>query len=241
MTLKDKVVVVTGGGRGIGRAIVVAFAEQGATLAVCARTMTEIEEVAAEARKLGVEAIAVPLDVTDESSASNMVQTVEDQLGPIDILINNAGVALFKPFLETTAEEWDRMMDINAKGVFLCCRAVLPGMIQRKYGRIINVSSSAGKKGYPEQSAYCASKHAIQGLSKVLALETQKHGIRIHVICPGGVDTELVRQGRDDVDLSKYMRPEEIADVAVFLASQDATAMIDEITVRRIEAGPWSC
>ncbi|MEW6358659.1 MAG: SDR family oxidoreductase [Planctomycetota bacterium] len=241
MAIKDQIVVVTGGGRGIGRAIVVAFAKQGARLAVCARTKSEIEAAAAKARSLGAEAVAVPLDLTNESSVNKMVRTVEEKLGPIDILINNAGVALFKPFLDTTPEEWDQLMDINAKGIFLCCRAVLPGMMKRRRGRIINVSSSAGKKGYPEQSAYCASKHAVQGLSKVLALETQGHGIRIHVICPGGVDTELVRQGRDDVDLSKYMRPEEIAEIAVFLASQDSTAMVDEITVRRLEAGPWSC
>lgn len=239
MPLKNKVVVVTGAGRGIGRAIVLGFAGQSAKTAACARTKAEIDEAAAEARKLGTEAVAVTLDVTCESSVNDMVRSVEGQLGPIDILINNAGVALFKPFLETTTEEWDRMMDINAKGVFLCCRAVLPGMMARKSGRIINISSSAGKKGYPEQSAYCASKHAVMGLSKVLALETRKHGIRVHVICPGGVDTDLVRSGRDDVDITKYMRPEEIADIAVFLARQESIAMIDEVTVRRIEAGPW--
>jgi len=239
MALNDKVVIVTGAGRGIGRAIVTAFAKEGAKVAACARTQSEIDEAAAEARSLGAEAAAVPVDVTDEAGTKRMVASVEEQLGPVDILINNAGVAQFKPFLETTGEEWDRLMDVNAKGIFLCCQAVLPGMMARRSGRIINVSSSAGQKGYPEQSAYCASKHAVMGLSKVLALETRNSGIRIHVICPGGVDTELVRKGRDDVDLSKYMRPEEIADVAVFLARQEGIAMIDEVTVRRAEAGPW--
>jgi NAD(P)-dependent dehydrogenase (short-subunit alcohol dehydrogenase family) len=131
-------------------------------------------------------------------------------------------------------------MAINARAVFFACKAVLPSMRRRKQGRIIIIASSAGKKGYVGQSAYCASKHAVIGLAKVLALETHGQGIRVHVICPGGVDTRLVRNGRTDVDVSEYMQPEEIAEAAVFLATQRGLAVVDELYIRREGATPWS-
>ncbi len=238
--LKDKVVLVTGGGRGIGREIGLAFAAEGAKVAVTARTGREIEETAELVRKRGGTALALRADLTDEGDVRELVARTERELGPIDILVNNAGAAIFKPFLETTLEDWDRLMAINARAVFACCRAVLPGMIRRKAGRIIIIASTAGKKGYEGQTAYCASKHAAMGFAKVLALETHGKGIRVHVICPGGVDTRLVREGRNDVDASQYMHPAEIAEAAVFLAKQGGLATIDELLIRREGATPWA-
>jgi 3-oxoacyl-[acyl-carrier protein] reductase len=239
-SLRDKVVLITGGGRGIGRAIALRFAAEGAKVAVAARTLAEVQSVAEEITRFSdTPALAIQADVTVQKDVYKMVAHTESDLGPLDVLVNNAGAAIFKPLMDTTVEEWDRLMNINLKATFLCSKAALKGMIERRRGRIINVASAAGLKGYPEQAAYCASKHGAVGFSKVLALEMQKYGIRVNVICPGGVDTQLVREGRDDVDLSKYMRPEEIAEVAVFLAKQEGIATVDEIVVRRTEARPW--
>lgn len=238
--LKDSVVLVTGGGRGIGRAIALAFAGRGAKVAVAARTKAEIEETAQQVRNLGAPAVAVQADLTIEGQVRHLISQTERDLGPIDILVNNAGAAMFKPLLETTVADWEKLMAINARAVFLCCQAVLPGMRERRRGRIIIVASTAGKKGYAGQSAYCAAKHAVMGLAKVLALETHGQGIRVNVICPGGVDTQLVRQGRNDVDVSKYMHPDEIADAVVFLATQSGLAVIDELAIRRDGATPWA-
>jgi len=234
--LEDKTAIVTGAGRGIGEAIAKAFAAEGAKVCCVARTKEQVERVADE---IGACAIAVPCDVTQPDQVQAMVAESEAKLGPTDILVNNAGAAIFQPLEETSLEDWERLFAVNATGLFLCSKAVLDGMKARRSGHIITVSSQAGRKGYPHQSAYCAAKHAVMGLCKVLALEVQPFGIRVSTLCPGGVDTELVRKGRDDVDLSKYMHPEEIADAALFLAAQEGIAQIDELCIRRLEATPW--
>ncbi len=239
MKLKDQVCIVTGAGRGIGEAIAKAFAAEGAKVCCAARSRNEIERVAGEIQAAGGQAIAVACDVTDSAQVEAMARETEERLGPVDVLVNNAGAAVFKPLEETTLEDWMRLHAVNATGAFLCSKAVMTGMKKRRRGHIIMISSQAGRKGYPGQSAYCAAKHAVMGLTKVLALELQPFDIRVTAICPGGVDTELVRRGRDDVDLSEYMRPEEIAETAVFIASRQGIAQIDEITVRRMKAAPW--
>ena len=236
MKLEDKTTIVTGAGRGIGEAIAKAFAAEGAKVCCVARTKEQVERVADE---IGACAIAVSCDVTEPDQVQAMAAECEAKLGPTDILVNNAGAAIFRPLEETSLEDWERLFAVNATGLFLCSKAVLDGMKARRSGHILTVSSQAGRKGYPHQSAYCAAKHAVMGFCKVLALEVQPFGIRVSTLCPGGVDTELVRQGRDDVDLSKYMRPEEIADAALFLAGQEGIAQIDELCVRRLEATPW--
>lgn len=239
MKLQGKNTIVTGGGRGIGAAIAKAFASEGAKVCVTARTREQIDSVAAEIHAAGGRAIAVPCDVTDEDDVARMVQAAEAALGPTDILVNNAGAAVFRPIEDTGLDDWNRLFAVNATGLFLCSKAVMQGMKQRGRGHIIAVTSTAGRRGYKEQSAYCAAKHAAMGLCKVLALELQPYHVRVSTICPGGVDTELVRKGRDDVDVSKYMRPEEIAAATLFLAAQEGIAQIDELCVRRVEATPW--
>ena len=239
MKLQGKAAIITGGGRGIGEAIAKAFAGEGAKVCVAARTGEQIERVADGIQAAGGAAAAVRCDVTQEDDVARMVAEAEAALGPIDILVNNAGAAIFRPLEETALDDWNRLFAVNATGVFLCSKAVMSGMKQRRKGHIIVVASTAGRKGYKEQSAYCAAKHAAMGLCKVLALELQPYNVRVSTICPGGVNTELVRRGRDDVDVSKYMRPEEIAQAAVFLACQEGIAQIDELCVRRVEATPW--
>jgi len=229
-------VVVTGAGRGIGRATALAFAREGADVVLVARTGSQIEECAAEVRKLGRLALPIVCDVAGEDDVEQMVDQAERELGPIDTLINNAGIGRFAPITELKLEDWNAMMAVNATSVFLCSRAVLRRMIPRKRGWIINISSSSGLKPYRQQAGYCASKHAVMGFTKCLALECQPHGIRVSAVCPGGVDTKFSRDLRNDVDFTKWMKPEEIAQVVLFLASLDSIASVDQVVVRRFEA-----
>ncbi|MBM3290456.1 MAG: SDR family oxidoreductase, partial [Candidatus Hydrogenedentes bacterium] len=158
--------------------------------------------------------------------------------GQIDILVNNAGYACFKPFAELSVEEWRRTIDVNLTGAFLCTKAVLPSMIAHGGGRIINISSVAGLKPLAEQSAYCASKHGLNGLSKVLAMELRPHNIAVHTICPGGVDTRLAQDAMPGRDKSDWMAPEDIAHACLYLATLSPRATTDEIVVQRFNSVP---
>ncbi|HNR35988.1 MAG TPA: SDR family oxidoreductase [Candidatus Hydrogenedentes bacterium] len=238
MALQDTVALITGAGRGIGRGIALAFARQGCDIAAIARTAREIEETADAVRRLGRRARAIVCDVTSARGVSEAVRMAECELGPIDILVNNAGYGSFKPFIETDEASWRRTLDVNLTGPFLCIQAVLPGMMARRRGRIINISSVAGLKPIAEQAAYCASKHGLNGLTKVLAMELRPYGIGVHAICPGGVDTQLARENMPDRDKTNWLQPEDIAHVALFLATQSPRAATDEIVVRRFDSVP---
>ncbi len=239
MKLSGRVALVTGGSRGIGRATAIALAREGARVAVAARSMDGLDETVLQVSKAGGRALAIPADVTSRDDVQFMAAAAAEHLGPIDILVNNAGIARFAPVLEAKPEDWQAMFAVNLIAPLLCTQAVLPSMIERGRGWIINISSAAGIKGYVEQSGYCASKHGLLGFAKVLALETQRHGIRVHTICPGAVDTDMARQNRNIDDPSDWMQPEEIAETVVFLASFDGVAMIDNIVMRRYKATPW--
>ena len=230
--------IVTGAGRGIGRAVAAGLADAGAAVAVVARTQSEVAEAAEHASRKGATCLGLPCDISDEASVDAMVRTVREQLGPVDLLVNNAGVFFDAPFRETPVEEWRRLFEINVLGARHCVRAVLPDMLAAGRGRIINVCSTASHKAYAGQSAYCASKHALMGMSRALAMETHGTGVRVHSVSPGGVDTRLVRDSGRDVDIDEYMRPEEIADIVLFLATFDGKAHIDDVLVRRIGAKP---
>ncbi len=238
MMLKNKVAIVTGAGRGIGRAIAEQFADQGCHIAALARSPEEIEETIALVEARGCRGVAIPCDVADAESVRKAVALAIETLGPIDILVNNAGVACFKPFMELSLADWESTMAVNLTGTFLCTQAVLPGMIARGAGKIINISSVSGLKPIAEQSAYCAAKHGVNGLTKTLALELQAHGIGVHAICPGGVVTRLANEAMPDRDKTDWMLPEDVAHTALFLATQSERATTDIIHIRRFESSP---
>ncbi len=237
--LEGTAAVVTGAGRGIGRAIARRLAEAGATVVLAARTESEIREAAEEIRSAGGRAVAVPTDVSDEEQIDDLFRRADETGFPIETVVLNAGIAVFRPCEELTAEDWDRTFAVNVRGAFLATRRALARMKPRKRGTILFTASTASLRGYPRQSAYCASKHALLGFARALALETAPFDIRVHAICPGGVDTRLVREARDDVAFEEYMRPEEVAEVALFLLGMRGTARIDQVVVRRSGSEPW--
>ncbi|ETI68818.1 short-chain dehydrogenase/reductase SDR [Neobacillus vireti LMG 21834] len=218
MELKDKVAFVTGGGRGIGRETCILLAKQGAKVAVFSNKQTESEETASYiSTELGGEAISLVGDVRKEDDVNKAVQETQEELGSIDILINNAGVMLLKPFHETTVEEWDFVQEVNIRGVYLCARAVVPQMKEKRDGVIINLSSIWGTKGGPDRSAYIASKYAVIGFSKALGEELKPDKIRVNAVCPGPVDTKMMEELAPDVDKENWLQPIDLANVIVDL------------------------
>lgn len=195
MRLDGQVAIVTGGGRGIGRTVAQELARSGMIVAIVARTASELDETAARIAAEGGQALALSLSVTDEEAVRHMVATVERQLGPVDLLVNNAGLAgPLGPTWETATSDWWRCLEVNLRGPMLCANAVLPGMVARRQGRIINVASSAGLQGIAYASAYVTSKAALIRFSETLALETKAHGIRVFAICPGLVRTAMAEE-----------------------------------------------
>lgn len=238
MLLSEKTALITGAGRGIGRGIALAFAEQGCAIAAVARTADEVNATVDAVKRAGSRALALVGDVSNAQDVRGMVDETLKSFGRIDILVNNAGFACFKPFTELSLEEWQRTLNVNLTATFLVTKAVLPSMIARKGGRIINISSVAGLKPLVDQSAYCASKHGVNGLSKVLAMELRQYGIGVHAVCPGGVDTRLAQEAMPERDKSDWMTPEDIAHACLYLASLSPRATTDEIVVRRFNSAP---
>lgn len=241
--LEGQVAFITGASRGIGRAIAIAFAKDGARIGAAARNEEQLASLCSEIEAMGGECIGIPMDLRSEESIKAAVSKIQSNLGPIDLLINNAAVIELNTIVNTSTEAWDILMDTNIRGLFITCREVLPQMMKRQSGRIINIGSMAGRRGYPEQGAYCASKHALVGLSKVLAIENQKYGIRVHMLSPGGVLTELSSELRasrgESEDSPEWMTSEEVAEAALYLCSQTGAAFTDEILLRRFASEPW--
>ena len=231
MKLKDQVSIVTGSGRGIGRAIALALAKEGSQVVVIARTESEIESVAQEIDNLGGKAIAIKADVTNESEVKSMVQTVMDKFGRIDILINNAGYAKHAYIQDISNDLWDTTMNINLRGILLCTRAVYSYMMNQQSGYIINISSGSGKHGGSMYATYSTSKFGVIGFTESLAAEGRRYGVKASVICPGPVATKMRAGNHPNDDVSKLMQPEDIADVALFLVTQPKRAYIGEVSV----------
>lgn len=227
MRFAGRTVLVTGGGRGIGRSIALRFAEEGAHVAVVSRTEAELAETAGLIAGAGGRALVIPADVREPGAAGAAVTRVESELGPIDVLVNNAGVFLWKPFLAVTPEEWDRVLATNLTATAAFCRAVLPGMVERRRGRIVNVSSVHGLRGDANLSAHSAAKFGVIGLTQSLAREFRGHNVAVNAVCPGAVDNRIDETA--DVDrsspLSQKLWPRDVARTVLFLASDDAAGI----------------
>jgi len=228
MKLKDKVALITGGGRGIGKAVALAYGREGARLAICARTGSELEETAKEISALGAECLAVVCDVSLEESVAKTAQEVQEKFGRIDVLINNAGVMTRPtPLAELEVRKWDYTISVNLRGPFLMTRALLPLMMRQKSGSIINVSSSIGRGAYANFAAYAASKWGIEGLTQTLAAEVSPHNIRVNSVEPGYVATKLTGYHGS--------RPDSVTEVFVFLGADESKG----ITGRMLSSSGW--
>lgn len=229
--LKDKTALITGAGRGIGRAIALAYAGFGTDLALVSRTRMELQTVAAEVEQLGRRALVIVADIADPTDVQRMVDETLAKFGQIDILVNNAAIAGPKKVIDLSLTEWQQMIDVNLTGVFLCSQAVLQHMIDRRQGRIINISSGSGLRGSPSNAAYSATKAGVVRFTESLAGEVREFGIKANVICPGPIKTEMLasRPSSGPADESNFLEPQDVAGAALFLASEQAGQMTAQI------------
>jgi len=244
MLLKDRVCLVTGAGRGIGRSIAVAFAGEGAKVAITARTTAELDEVAEKIRAKHGQVLAIPADLSETATPVRVMQRVKDAWGPVQVLVNNAGIgssANPRPVVEFDDAFWDLSLRVNLTAPYLLCKAVLPDMIRARFGRIITVASINGKIGSLHGAAYAASKHGLLGLVRTLAMEVARDGITVNAICPGPVHTvmsdkriayDAQRRGVSVEEVTgtitpigRRLEPDEIAPLAVYLASDGSATL----------------
>jgi 3-hydroxybutyrate dehydrogenase len=241
MSLSGKVAAITGAGRGLGRAIALSLAKEGAKVALMSRTLSEVASLAQEIKAAGGEARACFCDVADTTSIGAAFEEVKGTLGGVDIFVASAGIAPSASFVRTDLGLWESTLRVNLTGAFLCAKAVTPGMLERKWGRIIFIASTAAKKGYAYTSAYCASKHGLLGLTRSMAIELAESGVTINAICPGFVDTPMTSANIERIvqktgrsaqearraleELSPQKRlvtPEEVAHIAVSLCDENS-------------------
>lgn len=250
MHLEGRTAVVTGGSRGIGKAIAASLARAGASVLVVGRDGERAAAAAEELSGAGGAVHSFAADVSDPEDVDALLAAAVDQLGHVDILVNNAGLAHSAPLARTTPSDWDRVMEVNAKGTFLCTRAFLPGMLEARYGRIVNVASTAGLDGGPYIAAYAASKHAVVGFTTSIAAEVEGRGVTVNAVCPGYVDTDLVREsverivektGRSEEAAremlatanagGRLLEPEEVAEVVAGLCADEAGSIHGQIVL----------
>lgn len=247
--LKNKVVIITGARRGMGKSHAITLAKAGAKIVVSDISQEECQLVVDEIKKQKGEAVAVKCDVTKKSEVDSMVKTAVDKWGKVDVLVNNAGIIAFKPFVELTEEEWDKMLDVNLKGQFLCAQAVVKEMIKQKSGTIVNIASvEMGQvgAGMPNIVHYCASKGGVVAMTEALAVELAPYNIRVNAISPGAIDTPMVEAAKDDpklleqtlavIPMKRMGKSEEVSNLVLFLAS-DASSYITGDTI--IIDGGW--
>lgn len=233
-SLKGKNAIITGAGKGIGRAIAIALAQEGVQIGLIARTAADLEKVAQEIAQYGVKTSIATADVTDIDAVNAAVSALKSSLGPIDVLINNAGIAAFGSFMELEPAKWEEIIKVNLLGPYYVTRAVFPEMIERKTGDIINVSSTAGKNGAAVTSAYSASKFGLIGMSESLMQEARKHNIRVSTLVPSTVSTDMAKDLKlTDGNPDRVMQPEDFAELVVAQLKLNRRVFLKE-------AGLWS-
>ena len=237
--LKGKIALITGASGGIGSCIARRFAQDGISLALLGRSKEKLAATDASVREYGVETLLLPGDLLDDAYLEDCFAAVKERFGGLDILVNNAGIALSRSFEETTMAEFDRIMTLNARVPYLACHLALPLLRCSECASILNIASVVAHKGYPLQSAYAASKHALAGFTKSLASEVYREDIRVHLISPGGVFTDMVRIARPDLTGEDMILPEDIAEIAAFFIEHRTNAVIDEICVHRSGKEPF--
>ena len=228
--LDGKVALVTGASRGIGKAIARTLGQMGAMVSLCARNTQKLQSACHELEADGAKVLGVPADVSRHGDVTSLVQTTERSLGPIEILVNNAGIGHFAPIQESSEENWDATLDTNLKAVFLLTKAVAPGMISRRSGHIINIASLAGKSAFAGGSVYCASKWGLLGLTQCAAEDLRPYGIRVSAICPGSVATDFSPHSKKDP--SKMLQPEDVAHAVEMILTQASQSFMSEVLLR---------
>ena len=237
--LQQKVAVITGAGGGIGSAVAETLACEGMKIVLLGgKNLEKLENTRKKIREYGP-CLAIAGDLTDITRFGQYGQQIADTFGGIDVLINNAGMAMNTPFADVTVEQYERIMDINVKVPYFLTQALLPYLKQSTCGTVINIASVVAHAGYPCQSAYAASKHAMLGFTKSLAREVYQEGVRVHAICPGGVYTDMVKLSRPDLTAEGMIMPQEIGEIVQFLLTFRGNGVIDEISVHRVNKEPF--
>ncbi|MDL2717191.1 MAG: SDR family NAD(P)-dependent oxidoreductase [Acidobacteriota bacterium] len=231
MKLEGRVVLITGAGRGIGRALAHAFAAAGAKVALLGKTKKNLLEVQKELKDSGAATVVLAADVSDEGAVSRAVAAAEQQLGPVDVLVNNAGIFALAPVEKMDTVAFDRMLAVNLRGPFLMSRAVLPGMKSRKRGHIVNISSTAGRRGFAGGGAYCASKFGLAGLTEAMRYEARASNVRVTCVYPSTVNTDLVKKAGMDLVPERAIQPEDVANAVVSLVAMDDRAMTTALEI----------
>ena len=229
MSIENQVAVVTGAGRGIGRAIAIELGRLGAQVVLAARSRTELEEAA---ERIGARASIIPTDVRKKEELHRLFEHTVSALGPVDILVNAAGLGIFGPVVNFKDDDFETLIETNLRGIFLTSRFVLPSMLERNRGHIINIASIAGKVGSANRAVYCASKFAVVGFTESLAEEVRQYGIRVSVICPGSTDTGFSSSEASAKSRERMLRPEDVAHAVSMLVAQAPNSFISEIIMR---------
>ena len=228
ISLDNQVAVVTGAGRGIGRAVAIELGQLGMRVALTSRTRTDLDATAREVPR----AHLATADIRDHEQVDAMLSNVANSLGPIDVLVNSAGLYHYGPVVEATDDDFESVVDTNLKGIFFASRAVLPSMIERRKGHIVNISSIAGKVGSANRALYCASKFGVIGFSYSLAEEVREHGVRVSVVCPGSTDTQFSPKETAGKSRERMLQPADVAHAVRMLLGQEANSFISEIVMR---------